>query len=351
MRPRQSGGYTLIEVMLFLAISLVILVGAILAVQGQQQKTQFRGDVDALNSKIQQWLDQVQNGLSGNSSDFLTRNLTCKATQNPVTQLPYGPRYFPQISQAVAGSGNERGANPQCVFMGLAIVVSNSSCCNSAIAAIPIVGLRTSGTTNPNLNIPAASIADADPIAVVPQTLSGVTLSDVDLSETYTLPPGVQVLSWKDSSSRPSALSPTFTCAKGYCSELAGFFTSFNGAGNTPQGGQSMIAVQYPFFNPTNAQSESALINSTAGCIRMDHGSQCSRANLTSTGTYSNLVGPNETALVKWQLCISAYQDVKTARSAILSINSDNGYGVSTNINYFEGTVKIGGVYVACQFS
>ena len=54
-----SSGYTVIEIMVFLAVSMAILVAAQLVFQGQQGRTQFEQGMHNSASKFQQYVDQV----------------------------------------------------------------------------------------------------------------------------------------------------------------------------------------------------------------------------------------------------------------------------------------------------
>ncbi len=59
---QAARGFTIVETMLFLAISMLILVGAIIAVGGQQRRTQFSQSMRDLDSYLQDVFNDVSNG-------------------------------------------------------------------------------------------------------------------------------------------------------------------------------------------------------------------------------------------------------------------------------------------------
>ncbi len=314
------GGYTLIEVMLFLAISTIILAISIVAVQGQQQKTAFRTTVDDLNSKFQQWIDQVANGESGNTSDVSAPTYSC------TTKIIGGVTY-PYLTNAAPA---ERGTNQDCIFMGKAILLSNASPEDVRIMAVPIVGLRTDSAGGP-----VTSISAAHPIAALPGAVAGnpsTQVSEVDLSETYTFPPGTHIAGVRDNGSSLCNQSP-FKVGGVYtdCTLLVGFFTSFNAQSSSQQNGsQSILAVQYPMQAPVTNYS-----TWNGNCISLS-GSECSLASYGFPDpSNSNLI--EKWPLNNWEVCVNA--GVNSDRWAILSVNSSNGIGASTSIKYAAGSL------------
>ncbi len=70
---RSDNGYTIVEAMIFLAVSGVLFVSAMAAVSGQQQKTQFYQSIRDLDSNIRDKINEVGSGTFGNSL-----NLKCR---------------------------------------------------------------------------------------------------------------------------------------------------------------------------------------------------------------------------------------------------------------------------------
>src|SRR5476651_427700 len=108
---RADFGYTIIEVMIFLAISGLLFLSAVVAVGGQQGHTEFSTSMRDTNSKVQSWIDEVDTGLS--DSDFSTsgnRQVSCSL--DPSTGGP--------VLTSTGGTNINRGSNSACVFLGKA---------------------------------------------------------------------------------------------------------------------------------------------------------------------------------------------------------------------------------------
>lgn len=303
MRLRRSGGYTLLEVMIFLAISSLLLAFSIVAVQGQAAKTEFRTSVDNVNGKIQQWIDQVQNGFTNSSSGPTSSQAAFNCTSTNIGGVSY-----PNLQ--TSGATNQRGANPDCVFLGDAILFNNQNADSNHIFNIPIVGLRLSNSGSGEL---ASSLADASPVpALTTSQIGGNSLSGVDLSETYTIPNGTRV-AWAGDNSTCGASTTNS------CNYLGGFFINLSSGSSQGSGAQSLITVRYPFYHNDNNPSSPVV----AQCLMLQPGS--SNDNCTPA-----LSGP----LNDWRICM-----VSTRNSdwATLTVGSSNGFGASTSIVYGRG--------------
>ena len=66
----QSGGYTIIEVMLFLAISGFMFVMAAIFINGKQANTEFKQGINDANTQIRTVMNDVLNGFYPSASDF-----------------------------------------------------------------------------------------------------------------------------------------------------------------------------------------------------------------------------------------------------------------------------------------
>jgi type II secretory pathway pseudopilin PulG len=283
---RAFGGYTLIEVMIFLAISSVILVMGVYSVRGQTAHTEFATSVNEVNVKFQQWIDDVANGYSSNSSvPGAPNGFTCTIQGNPK---------HPHLTN---NTSTERGYNSDCIFMGKAILVNDTKF-NNQIFAIPIVGLRTNGAGDLT-----STIVDAGPIGAVDDAGN---FSDVDLSETYTIPNGTRVLS-----------SHTQGCLTN-CSYMGGFFTSLN-SGTAGNGAQSLLAAQYPM----KSNDQRPFYNAVKQCLAL-RGSQC------------NGPPPNLWPMTTWQICLTS---TRNDERALLSIISSDGLGAKTQLKTGKSNV------------
>lgn len=154
MRLRSSGvGYTIVESMIFLAVSGALLLSIIGLINGQQRKTEFTTAVRDFDSKLQSVISNVANGYYNNPGGF-------RCTVNP------GPPPTPTIS---AGS-SEQGQNSDCTFVGQWI---NRASPNS-FTITSYAGLRRTGSPPKEVQ----TLTDAQPTAIT------------TTAETYDLPSG-----------------------------------------------------------------------------------------------------------------------------------------------------------------
>ncbi len=100
LNPR---GYTIIEVLIFMAVSGFMFAIAASFISGKQSKSEFKQGMSAINSDIQAVINDVGNGFYPSNSDF-----SCTA----------GPTGEPVITP---NPSNEQGTNKDCVFGGKVI--------------------------------------------------------------------------------------------------------------------------------------------------------------------------------------------------------------------------------------
>ncbi len=94
----QAQGYTIVEVMIFLAVSSVLLVSAFNLIGGQQRKTEFAQAIRDVDQVIQDVIGNVQTGYYPSLGNF-----TCSSSSS-------GPSFS-------SGSTNQ-GENKGCMFLG-----------------------------------------------------------------------------------------------------------------------------------------------------------------------------------------------------------------------------------------
>lgn len=104
--PTKSLGFTIVETMIFLAVSSALLASALTAISGSQNRTEFSQAINDLNQQINQVMTNVANGYYANTNNF-TAGKECKVDPTD------GP-YF------VTGAG-QQGTNDACLFIGRAI--------------------------------------------------------------------------------------------------------------------------------------------------------------------------------------------------------------------------------------
>lgn len=93
---KKQGGYTVIEVMLFMAISGFMFIIAATAISGKHAQAQFKQGVQSTNEVVRQIANDVANGYYPSNSDF-----SCSGGSNITTVTSTG-----------------QGQNKGCIFMG-----------------------------------------------------------------------------------------------------------------------------------------------------------------------------------------------------------------------------------------
>lgn len=106
----ESKGYTVLEVMIFLAVSGFMFLIAASFISGKQASAEFRQGMAEMNSQLQQIINDVGNGFYPTSGNF-----PCSAPNVAGTQLIF------------TGTGAEQGAKQGCVFMGKVIQFGTNS--------------------------------------------------------------------------------------------------------------------------------------------------------------------------------------------------------------------------------
>ncbi len=253
---RPSGGYTIIEIMIVLAITGVIFVSAIALFNGQGAETSFNQAVSDLSSELSTQAKSVS------ASQFYgAQGYGCMIT---FTGNPPSPR------ATLNGSGSG-GTNQDCLSIGKAFEAISST---NDIFIYNVLGNRLTYSSGTPVG-PASSLAEANPtIAVV---------SGADLSTDYKLGGGLKIIS---SSVTDSAgqLSP---------SSLIGYYVDFNGGSSASQSGAVLTAKAY------NLGAGSHNLAAAKACVE---GSGCS--------------APSDISL--WQLCLES-SDAKRRALLVIS--------------------------------
>jgi type II secretory pathway pseudopilin PulG len=113
-------GYTIIEVLLVLAISTLLLFSAILVFRGQQNETEYTQTVQELNSVIVNYANKVNAGISLESGD-----VDCFSGAN-------SPPTFNKTG--TGGYGNRNG----CIYLGQALQIDNAG--SSTLNSYTVIG-------------------------------------------------------------------------------------------------------------------------------------------------------------------------------------------------------------------
>lgn len=172
----DAQGVTIIEAMIFLAVTGLLLISALAVFNGRISRTQFTNSVRELDAQLRTVTNDVASGLFPDTQGF-----TCTAASGN------GPH--------IEDSGmTEQGTNTDCIFLGKVIqfgpakggcsVGSTSGC--DQINVITVVGQRHTSTDKE-----VTTLAEAKPLAIAPGTSDNP--DNEDITNTITLPYGVEI--------------------------------------------------------------------------------------------------------------------------------------------------------------
>jgi len=179
---RSAGGYTIIEVLVVLAVTGALFVSAAILFNGKQGRTEFSQSMRDFESKLQTVANEVSTG-------FYVTGFTCKA--NGSGQV--------KVTSPVASEG----ANEGCIFLGKAVHSDGDQ-----LDTYTVVGKQYIGSSTDDV----VTIDDAKPVAVS-QYSSG---NSPDVTNTYQNKWGMKVTAIKEADSN----NPIGTFA--FISELGG---------------------------------------------------------------------------------------------------------------------------------
>lgn len=123
----DNRGFTIVETLMFLAVSALILVSALGLFSGSQNKNQFYQAVNDINQQISDVINNVSNGYYPNTFT----NYRCTDTGGKPALNP-------------AGSTVQQGENQECIFLGRIIEFTNTE----TFYVLNVVGLRQQTGTN-----------------------------------------------------------------------------------------------------------------------------------------------------------------------------------------------------------
>lgn len=169
---RRAGGFTIIEVMIVLAVSGMLLITAILALRGQSGRTQFALSMRDIQSKFESIINDVNGGVFPSTEKY-----NCVSNNPPTTRPVLQPN--PQ----------NRGTSTDCTYLGKAIepVINQDK-----MFVYTVLGNRLMIIPFSTGPIPVDSLDNAKATPAFNQT------NGVSLTETYEFPDGAtQILSSK----------------------------------------------------------------------------------------------------------------------------------------------------------
>jgi prepilin-type N-terminal cleavage/methylation domain-containing protein len=166
------GGFTIIEVMIVLAISSIMLVSAAAVFSGRRASTDFSQSVYDLQSQIQSIANKVS-----------SHNIPGLGQQN-CSPASFG---LSGTYRPLFGGASNSG---ECIYLGQAIQFTKN---NSAIYTYPVFGLSTVYAGAVSTGSTPATLAQTHPEPAIDTTSSTPASSDFLFKDTYTVLNGLKV--------------------------------------------------------------------------------------------------------------------------------------------------------------
>ncbi|HVX58894.1 MAG TPA: prepilin-type N-terminal cleavage/methylation domain-containing protein [Candidatus Saccharimonadales bacterium] len=270
---RFWGGYTVIEVMIVLAITGVLFGSAVMVFNGQQAKTSLSQNMYDFASKLQSYVTEVNSGVYDNSQTY-----GCSISGGKATLSTTSP-----------------GTNNDCLFVGRAIqLIPNSS----DVYVYTIIGNRNLYNGGNDTGKTAQSLEDTNP-----QVASAAgTMVMVDK---YSFPSDLSFDSAKATGQDGSSLT-------GY-GDLIGLYEDLSGSG----AGTNLETLAFPF--PQGGDSNTPKSSSLADCLSLN--AECA----STTNGYS---GSGYRRISNWEVCIKGSGSTK----AEVKVKTSSA-GISTEVN------------------
>lgn len=218
---RARGGYTIIEVMIVLAVSGVLFTAAITLFQGKNGRTQFSQAMRDADSKIQSVVSDVNSDAFPGSGQY---DCTASPGKRPVLKAAIGP-------------SDTTGTNGDCIYLGKALEADTNNA-GGAIKIYTILSSRLDATSAAVTTFPQAT---PEPIMGPPPL--------VDLTEIYTLLSGVTITQ--------AGISTTINPPPvGSETDMVGYYNSLGGLA---QNGQSLTSFGYSGFDSQTGNVQNTL--------------------------------------------------------------------------------------------
>lgn len=147
---RPTGGYTVVETLIFLAVSALLAISALRLVGGQQAKTEFNQAVRDFDLRLQDAINDVATGYYYNTNSF-----TCVRSGS---------------APLLAAGAGQQGKNKDCIFLGQILGFGEDG--GRAFSVYTLVGLRQNDDPEPK---DITSLAESAPRTV---NLPGTVLQE-----------------------------------------------------------------------------------------------------------------------------------------------------------------------------
>lgn len=278
--------------MIFLAISAALLFSAIVVIGGRQGEVQFTTSMRDLQSKVQDWMNDVTTGFPGGTYSRLNCTVSGHSGR-PVIQ---------------AGSPSSK---PECVFLGKAIQFTTDNGAfkeqSHKLFVYSIFGRRAASGSDPDDGSSplAANLTESLPQPAVD--------GDADLTEAYDLG-GAKVTSITKSDPAPIGNS-----------QMIGFFLSFNNEEGSRKNGNQNLRVYAYRLAGNRLPADDPAGTATKQCLQLS-GVPCEVPSPPG-GDPNNWPEP----LKELDVCFGNDYNNQTAK---LIITSTNGLGAATKLEF-----------------
>lgn len=210
----RKQGYTIVEVMIVLAVSGALLASALLFMNGRSRRLAFENDITDFRTELDDVINNVSSGYYARSSDF-----QCS-----------GASGVPSVSSSVSS----RGTNADCQFLGRAVHVNKNW--NNYYYIHNVIGLRKVDGKGSLVS----SIAEAKPqLLSISSALSSSYQSGVETAEK------VNVFNSKIGATKYFNFDNTAVIDKGFLGFISSFPNFTQGSSNPDPGAQSVSLYVY----------------------------------------------------------------------------------------------------------
>ncbi len=180
MRLPASKGYTIVETMIFLAVSGLMFVLAASFISGKQAAVEFKQSAENLNSQIEQVIGSVSNGYYPFNSNF-----TCSYNGDSATITTIAGNN----GEGTNGPSGSQGSQSGCTYLGRAIQfcvgTAASSCNEQNYNVYTIAGSQYANGGDPLTSPPPSSYQEAYPVVLdCTANLQPLQCSNINFSDT-----------------------------------------------------------------------------------------------------------------------------------------------------------------------
>lgn len=215
----KSGGYTIIEVLLFVAISGFMFVVAAIFINGKQAQVAFKQGMNGANSEIDSIVNQVANGEYNSLGNY-----KCSAGAGS------GPQF--------TNGSQDQGANEGCIFVGK-VLQFNPAGNPSSYEIYTVAGRQFDATTGEAVTSFSAAL---------PCVVDSCGGSGPNLTTSGQLQDGLQITHMLQCAGNDP------DCTNGASVGAFGFFSSFSSlnsqkTGDLQSGSQSIVTAVVPHVN------------------------------------------------------------------------------------------------------